>query len=92
MPLQDQVALITGAASGIGQEIARCFARAGVKVCIADLNLAAATATAEAIKREFGPPTLAVAMDVADEAQVESGVKPTESKVIAITGTPPFRA
>ena len=47
MHLKDKVALVTGAASGIGQEIARTFAGAGARVVIADLNFAAARAAAE---------------------------------------------
>jgi NAD(P)-dependent dehydrogenase (short-subunit alcohol dehydrogenase family) len=39
MRLQDQVAIITGAASGIGKDIATTFCREGAKVCIADLKL-----------------------------------------------------
>src|ERR1051325_2629265 len=47
--LADKVAVITGAASGIGKEIALVFAREGAKIAIADLNQTAAEATA----REF---------------------------------------
>lgn len=74
LPLQDKVAVITGAASGIGKEIAREFLAAGAKVAIADLDLAAATATAT----EFDPSgarAVGVAMNVADEDQVNAGIE-----------------
>jgi 3-hydroxybutyrate dehydrogenase len=72
MRLKDKVAIVTGAASGIGKEIARTYAREGARVVIADLNQTAADATAA----ELGGPqkALAVAMDVTDERQVEAGV------------------
>ena len=72
MRLQDRVAIVTGAASGIGKEIARKFAAEGARVVIADLNGHAAEATAA----EFGGAgrALGIGMDVTDEAQVEAGV------------------
>src|SRR3954454_20944318 len=73
MSLQDKVAIVTGAASGIGKDIAKLFLEAGAKVAIADLNREASEATA----REFDPSgkrALAVAMDVTSEDQVEAGV------------------
>jgi 3-hydroxybutyrate dehydrogenase len=75
MRLKNQVAIVTGAASGIGKEIARTYAREGARVVIADLNQTAADATAA----ELGGPqkALAVAMDVTDERQVEAGVART---------------
>lgn len=73
MQLKDKVAIITGAASGIGKEIAFEYARAGAKVVIADLALDAATAAANEIK-EAGGTAMAVAMNVTDEAQVDKGV------------------
>jgi len=71
--LQNKVALVTGAAAGIGREIALKFGREGAKVAIADLNIAAAQATVDAFAAE-GIEALALAMDVSDEAAVEAGV------------------
>lgn len=79
MDLKNRVGLITGAASGIGKEIAvRLAARGGVPV-IADLNLDAAEATAAEI-RKSGADAFAVAMNVADESQVEKGVADAVAK------------
>ena len=73
MSVQDKVAVITGAASGIGKGIAATFVREGAKVAIADLNLEAATATAKELDPS-GKRTFAVAMDVTNEAQVDAGM------------------
>src|SRR6476661_7914413 len=72
MVLEGRVALVTGAASGIGKAIARRFAQAGARVVIADVSLDAATATAREIGNDRQ--ALAVAMDVTDETQVNDGV------------------
>lgn len=71
--LRNKVAIITGAASGIGKEIARCFAQEGAKVVIADLVLSAAESTATVLTA-LGYKALAVAMDVSDEKAVNDGV------------------
>ncbi len=76
MRMQDKVAIVTGAASGIGREIARAYAREGAKVCIADLNLEAAHGVAGEVGRAGGQ-ALALAMDVAQEAAVDAGVAET---------------
>jgi 3-hydroxybutyrate dehydrogenase len=68
-----RVAIVTGAASGIGKAIAETYAREGAKVAIADMNMAAAQATAEELKAK-GCSAMAVAADVTDEAQVNAAV------------------
>jgi len=71
--LDGKVAIVTGAASGIGKDIAKRFAREGARVVIADLQLPAAEAAAAEIDR-LGGVAMGVAMDVSDEAAVEAGV------------------
>lgn len=73
MQLKDKVAIITGAASGIGKEIAFEYAREGAKVVIADLSGDAAVATAGEITQAGGI-AMGVTMNVTDEAQVDAGV------------------
>jgi 3-hydroxybutyrate dehydrogenase len=73
MRLKDKVAVITGAASGIGKEIASTFARHGAKLAIADLDLAGADSVAESLKDD-GREAMAVAMDVTNETQVDAGM------------------
>jgi 3-hydroxybutyrate dehydrogenase len=81
MRLQDKVAVVTGAASGIGKEIARTYIGEGARVVIADLDAKGAEATAVELggkdRRAVG-----VAMDVTDEGQVEAGM----AKAIAAWG------
>ena len=72
LSLKGKIALVTGSASGIGKRIAEVFADAGADVVIADLDLARAQATADAIGAK-GVRTMAVAMNVTDEAAVDSG-------------------
>lgn len=74
MKLKDKVCIVTGAASGIGKEIALSFAREGGKVVIADLNESAAQAAAAEITEATGAAAMGVAMNVVDEAQVNAGV------------------
>jgi 3-hydroxybutyrate dehydrogenase len=74
-----KVGIITGAASGIGKEIALRYAAEAARPVIADLNLDAANATAAEIKAK-GSDAFAVAMNVVDEAAVEKGVADVMAK------------
>ncbi len=73
MRLDGKVAIVTGAASGIGKRIAEVYAENGAAVAIADINLDAANATAKELV-DKGAKAIGVAMDVTDEAAVDSGV------------------
>jgi len=66
--MQGKVAIVTGAASGIGRAIAERYVAEGARVCIADIRGAAETAKA------IGPAAFGVQMDVTDEKQVDAGV------------------
>jgi 3-hydroxybutyrate dehydrogenase len=81
MKLQHKVCIVTGAASGIGKEIARTYAREGGKVVIADMNKAAAQAAADEIILAGGT-AMAVTMDVTNEEQVNAAV----AEVVAAYG------
>jgi len=73
MRMKNKVAVVTGAASGIGREIALAYAREGAHVAIADLNQAGADLVAGEIEK-MGRKAIGVAMDVTSEAQVDAGM------------------
>jgi 3-hydroxybutyrate dehydrogenase len=73
MKLEGKVALITGAGSGIGKEIALCFAREGAKIGVADIGIDTANQTVKEIADQGGQ-AMSIIMDVSDEAQVDTGV------------------
>jgi NAD(P)-dependent dehydrogenase (short-subunit alcohol dehydrogenase family) len=72
----NKVALVTGAASGLGLATAKAFAEAGASVAMADWNEKAVLAAAEELAAQ-GHTTLAIQCDVADDAQVEAMVERT---------------
>ncbi|MGN6653281.1 3-hydroxybutyrate dehydrogenase [Trinickia sp.] len=80
MSLKDKVALVTGAASGIGEECARKLAVDGATVVIADLNLVNAQKAADDIVATGGK-AIAVEMDVTSEEAVNAGVAETVSRL-----------
>jgi len=73
--LDGKVALITGAASGIGHAIAKRYVEAGGRVAIADLNKDGAAAAAKELGDE--KTAIGIAMDVTQEDQVNAGVEET---------------
>jgi len=81
MQLKDKVAIVTGAASGIGKAIAEKFAKEGAKVVIADIDLDKAELTVKEIQKNKHE-AMAVSMDVTNEEQVERAI----AKVISAYG------
>jgi NAD(P)-dependent dehydrogenase (short-subunit alcohol dehydrogenase family) len=72
-----KVAIITGAARGIGYGIATCLARQGTQIVIADMNGDSAQKSAAQLATDTGVKTLGLACDITDRAQVESLVRAT---------------
>ena len=83
MQLDGKVAIVTGAASGIGKRIAEVYAAHGAAVAIADINLDAANATAQELVARGGK-AMGVAMDVTDEAAVDKGVDAVVQRLGAV--------
>ena len=73
MRLQNKVAIVTGAASGFGAEIARQYIAEGAKVAVADINEAGAKEVAAAL----GANAIAVKCDVTQRADIDAMVKAT---------------
>ena len=82
MRLLGKVAVVTGAASGIGKAIARSYHREGAKVVIADLNQAGAEAAAAELAGKDD--AIGIAMDVTSETEVEAGMAKAVSSFGAI--------
>jgi 3-oxoacyl-[acyl-carrier protein] reductase len=72
MNLNDKVAVVTGAAQGIGRAIAETLAQRGAQVVVADLQVEKAEATAKEIAADTGQRAIAVEVDVADNASAKA--------------------
>ncbi len=74
MELEGKVALVTGAAQGIGKAIAHLLAKNGADVVVSDINLEKAQETSEVIQK-MGRKSLAIKVNVADLSDVEQMVE-----------------
>jgi NAD(P)-dependent dehydrogenase (short-subunit alcohol dehydrogenase family) len=79
MRMQGKRGVVTGAASGLGREVARVFAAEGANVVVADVNADGAEAVAEEI-RGAGRTAVPQATDVTDEGQVIAALERSESE------------
>lgn len=68
MRLQNKTAIVTGAASGFGAEIARQYVAEGARVAVADINAAGA----QAVAASLGAQAIAVACDVTQRADIDA--------------------
>ncbi|MBK8049517.1 MAG: SDR family NAD(P)-dependent oxidoreductase [Anaerolineales bacterium] len=72
MSIRDQVAIVTGASSGIGAALARSLAAKGVHVVLAARRTDRIDALAIELAQQFGVRTLAIATDVSKRAEIEA--------------------
>jgi len=80
MKLKDKVCVVTGAARGIGEAIARRYVAEGAKVAIADLDLAAASDTAATLTAMGPGEAIGIAVDVVSEHAVNDGIAQVAAK------------
>jgi 2-hydroxycyclohexanecarboxyl-CoA dehydrogenase len=81
MDLSGKVAVVTGAARGIGAAIAAELARQGAAVAIWDLDKTAAAEMAASLAAEHGSKAIGVAVDIADRPSVDAGVGAVEQQL-----------
>jgi NAD(P)-dependent dehydrogenase (short-subunit alcohol dehydrogenase family) len=78
--LKGRVALVTGAGRGLGEQVCKTLARAGLTIAAADLRVELAESVAGRL-RETGTRSLALRLDVGDERQAEEAVKHVTSQL-----------
>ena len=84
---ENKVALVTGAASGLGLATAKAFAESGASVVLADWNEKEVQSASKSLA-DKGHRTFAIRCDVSDDAQVEAMVKrPSPPSVISMRPT-----
>lgn len=80
---ENRVAVVTGAASGIGLETARAFAKLGMRVALLDARGDAVAASAESI-RNTGATAIGLAVDVSDEHAVQDAARRIVSELASV--------
>lgn len=75
--LEGKIALITGAARGIGKAIAGAYAGEGARVALADLDIDRARRSAQ----ELDEAAIAIELDVTEQASIEAAVRETEARL-----------
>ncbi|MFD2255337.1 3-oxoacyl-[acyl-carrier-protein] reductase [Luteolibacter algae] len=84
MLFENQIAVVTGAGRGIGQEIARAFAEGGAKVVLISRSEGSCGAAAEEINKSFPDSCVSYAVDVADHEAVQALAKRIGDEVGAV--------
>ena len=72
MRLEDKIAIVTGAGSGIGQATAQLFAAQGARVILFEIDTQAASRTLASLDGKYSGES--VVLDLTDPAQVESAI------------------
>lgn len=80
MLLKDKLAIVTGAAQGIGKAIARMYSQQGATVVIFDVNTDMVTNAAEEIQKETGNRTTGMKVDITNKSMVQEAVKKVADK------------
>ena len=75
--LKDKVAVITGAASGFGEGMAKRFAEEGARIVVADLNVKGA----ERVAGEIGKAAIWVQTDVSQKSEFDEMVRATHRRL-----------